>query len=341
MTAIRKLSLAVLGTALCIGIPSNVQAQVQAQDAKQNNANRNDANQNNADAQQAAAQGDAPADPQAQGRAQAQANPEIERQRQQAEQQGRQNLDRDAIAAIEETRKAIQAIEQGKNDEAMAAIERANGKINILVARSPAAGLIPVNVEAVIIDAAPLDVKAIRARAKAAERAVDDKDYPWARVLLAGLVSELRVRTYSLPLSTYPIAMQQAARLLDQQKKEEAKATLQVALNTLAIIDRVTPLPLVIAEAAISQAQAERDKNKDVAQRHLQTARNELSRAKELGYAGNDPEYVALNDAINDLEKQLGGNQNTSSAFARLKEKVSSFFHRQSQTEKKAEVASR
>jgi hypothetical protein len=278
---------------------------------------------------------------QAQAQAAAQANPEIERQRQQAEQQGKQSLDRDAIAAIEETRRAIQAIDQGKNDEALAAIERATGKINILVGRNPAAALIPVGLQVDVIDAAPLDVKAIRARAKAAERAVDDKDYPAARVLLAGLVSELRVRTVNLPLLTYPIAMQDAARLLDQQKKDEAKALLQAALNTLAIIDRVTPLPLVVAEAAITDAQAKSSQDKNEAQRLLSVARAELDRAKELGYAGKDPEYAALNQAISDLEKQLKGNQNTSSAFARLKEKVSSFFHRQSQNEKKAEVVSR
>jgi hypothetical protein len=48
-----------------------------------------------------------------------------------------------------------------------------------------------------------------------------------------------------------------------------------------------------------------------------------------------------LNDSISDLEKQLKGSGDTGSAFARLKEKLSSFFKRQSESEKRSEVASR
>ncbi|MGC2402164.1 MAG: YfdX family protein, partial [Acidobacteriaceae bacterium] len=67
--------------------------------------------------------------------------------------------------------------------------------------------------------------------------------------LLYGLTSEIRVRTYNLPLATYPLALTEAARLLDQQKNQDANTVLLTALNTLAIIDRVTPLPLVLARA--------------------------------------------------------------------------------------------
>jgi hypothetical protein len=297
--------------------------------------------QQNAEPEAQTAAAEQKAQNQSQHQAQAQANPGIERQRQQAEQQAQRSVDRDAVAAIEEARRAIEAIDQGKTDEALAAIERATGKINILVGRDPNAALLPVQAEAVVIDAAPLDVKEIRARAKAAENAVEDRDFPAARVILTGLISEIRVRTFNLPLATYPTAMQDAARLLDQQKPAEAKAVLQAALNTLAIVDNIMPLPIVVAEEAVTQAQSVRDQDKDRAHRLLGVARNELRRAKELGYAGNDPEYAALNQAIEDLEKQLRGNQDATSAFARLKERVSSFFRRQASSQKTGQVASR
>ena len=284
---------------------------------------------------------DAVANQQGQAQAQAQANPQIEQQRQEAEQQAQKTLDKDAVAAITETQNAVKALQQSKTDEALAAIERATGKINILLARNPATGLIPVEATVHVIDTAPLDKKAIKAIAKAAEKAVDDKDFPGARVLLQNLISEIRVRTYNLPLATYPIALKEAARLIDQKKPDEAKGILRVALNTLAVVDRVTPLPLVIAEAAITEAQAQRDKDKEAAQRHLAVARSELDRAKELGYAGNDPEYGTLSQAISDVESQIKGNQDSRSAFARLKERVSSFFKRQSESQKRAEVASK
>jgi hypothetical protein len=272
--------------------------------------------------------------------AQAKANPQIEKQRQEAEQQASKALDKDAQAAIDETNKAIKAISDGKTSDAIAALERATGKINILVGRNPANALIPVQLNAQVIDVAPTDLKAIKTIAKAADSAVDDKDYPAARVLLQGLVSEIRVRMANLPLATYPIAMQDAARLLDQKKTEEAKAVLQTALNTLVVIDHVTPLPIAVAQEAIKDAEAKRDSNKDEAQKLLATAKSELERAKELGYAGKDPEYAALSNEISNVEKALSGNGDSRSAFARLKDRVSSFFHRQSASEKRSEVAS-
>jgi len=272
---------------------------------------------------------------------QAQASPELERQRQQVEQQAQQTLDKDAVAAIAETQNAIKAIAAGKRDEALAAIERATGKINVLTARKPAAGLIPVEVEVEVIDTAPLDVAAIRALARAAEQAVEARDFPAARVVLQGLISEIRLRTYNLPLATYPIAMRDAARLLDQNKPAEAQTLLQAALSTLAVIDQVTPLPLATAQVAITQAQEKRDQDKEGAKRLLAVAKQELNRAKELGYAGKDPEYAALDQAIGDIERQLDGNQDTGSAFARLKDKVTSFFRRLTEDEKTTQVASR
>lgn len=273
--------------------------------------------------------------------AQAHAQPEIEQRRQQAEQQAQGTVDQDAVAAIHETQNAMKAIANGKTTEALAAIERATGKINILVGRKPAAALLPVRVDVEAIDLAPIDVQAIAAVGDAAQTAVGDKDYPAARALLESLTSEIRVRTFNLPLATYPAAMRQAARLLDQQKTAEANAILALALDTLVVVDHVEPIPLVVAEAAIDAANIERDKDKDAAQNLITTAKLEIERARRLGYAGNDPEYVALNDAIAELQKQVEGNQATASAFSRLKDKVASFFKRQSDTEKKAQIASR
>jgi len=197
----------------------------------------------------------------------------------------------------------------------LAAIEQATGKINILLARNPATALIPVSLEVEVIDAAPHDSKAIAEIAKNASKAVDDKNYPAARVLLYALTSEIRVRTYNLPLATYPAALQEAAHLLDQKEPLEASKVLLTALDTLMAVDRVTPLPLFLAREAIEQAKAKSRTDKAMAQTLVETAKKETERAKELGYAGRDPEYVALNTDISNLEKQLKGNEDATSVF--------------------------
>jgi hypothetical protein len=255
-----------------------------------------------------------------------QTRPEIEQQRKEMEQQAEQTVDKEAVAAIAETRNALKAIAANKTDEALKAIERATGKVSILLARNPAAALIPVAYDVEVIDAAPLDIPTIRDRARAAAIAFDAKDYPTARILLYGLTSETRSRTYNLPLATYPDALKEAAGLLDQKKNEEAATTLLTALSALVVIDRIRPLPLVLAQIDIDEAQAARDKDKSQAQKLLADARNQLDRARELGYAGNDPEYAALNKIIADLQAQMKGNQDTASGFSRLKDEVAAFL---------------
>jgi hypothetical protein len=277
---------------------------------------------------------------QTRAQSQAQVNPQLEQQRRQAEQEAGQTIDKEAMAAIQETHNAIKALSENKKDEALAALERATGKIDILVGRNPKNALIPVELEVEVIDAAPADVRAIRSLAEAAEEALDEKDYPTARVILQGMVSEIRVRTYNLPLATYPAVMRDAAKLIDQGKLDEAKVMLQGALNTLAVVDHVRPLPVVAAQLAIAEAEKKAKEDKNAAQALLTLARAELQRAKELGYAGKDPEYAALDKAIDEVERQVKGGEESGSAFARLRERVGSFFKRQAERAKSA-VASR
>lgn len=174
--------------------------------------------------------------------AEKQASPEVEKERQSAKDQTDQSLDQDAVAAIDQTRSAIDAIAANKKSDALAAIEAATGKINILLARNAAAALIPVASEVDVIDAAPLDEKAIQTLDHGVSDAVKAKDYPTARLILYSLMSEIRVRIYNLPLATYPTALKDAARLLDQGQNDQASQTLLTALNTLTVIEKVTPM---------------------------------------------------------------------------------------------------
>ena len=124
--------------------------------------------------------------------------------------------------------------------------------------------------------------------------------------------------------------MKDAARLLAQRKDDDARSILLAALTTLVAIDHVTPIPLILARDAIKEAQAQLH-NTAEALKLLETARNELMRGRQLGYAGKAPEYVSLNDDISNLEKQLRSKEDTRSGFTRLKEKLASFFKLQSQ----------
>lgn len=267
--------------------------------------------------------------------AEEQTHPEVEKERQSAQQEADQALDQDAIAAINQTQNAIKAIAQNKKNDALAAIEAATGKIDILLARNAKAALIPVAAEVEVIDAAPLDEKAVQELEHSVSEAVKNKNYPTARLLLYSLESEIRTRTYNLPLATYPLALQDAARLLDQGKNDDASKVLGTALNTLVAVDKVTPIPLVLARAAIAAAEEQRQKDKNAAQTLLATAKDQLHRCQELGYTANATEYSELNTSIAQLDKELKGSGDTTSLFAKLKDELSPLFNRQSAQERR------
>jgi hypothetical protein len=262
-------------------------------------------------------------------RAEQEARPNLEKWRNEAEQQASKTLDKDAMAAIEQTLQAIDRLAAGKTADALKSIEEATGKVNIVLARNPELALIPVSVEALIIDTAPRDIDDIAKLADAVDAAIILDDFPTARALLGALRSELCVRTYNLPLGIYPTALQEAARLLDKDS-EAAGITLLAALNALVTVDQVTPLPLLIAQEAVNQAQTLAQKDKNAAQKVLETAEFELNRAMALGYTGQDSEYTALKDDISNLKKQLKGSEDTNSAFSKLKARLSAFLKRES-----------
>jgi hypothetical protein len=257
--------------------------------------------------------------------------PGLEAQRAQAQQEAEQTLDSEAIAAVQQTERALFAIAENRIDEAVAAIEQATGKIEILLSRNPATALIPVNAQVSVIDTAPQSVADVRVLRDAAQVAFDISDLPRARTLLDSLRSEIRVRTYHLPLATYPTALQEAARLLDQKRIDEAGSLLLVALNTLVVIDQVIALPLLVARAAVNEAQTQAQTNKEAARNLLEIANRELERAMELGYTPNDADYTALRDEIKNLRKQLTGNEDSTQLFSRLKEKLASLTRRRGQ----------
>jgi hypothetical protein len=257
---------------------------------------------------------------------QKQLGPDVEEQRQQNQ--------KDAIAAVEQTKEGLTAIQGNKKTEALGALERATGKINILLARNAKSALIPIDAEVVVVDTAPQDGKAIAQLTKRATAALNAKDLPDARVLLAALVSEIRLRTTCIPLASYPAALSDAARLVDQGKNQDAETVLRTALNTLVIVDYVTPLPLVLAQAAVKAADSQRqDQAKE--QILLETAKNELNRGRELGYLADDSDYRTLDKQISDLESTIKGKRDIGSKFSELRDRIVLFLKRQKDHERR------
>jgi len=259
-----------------------------------------------------------------------------ERQRAQAQSAAQGALDAEAIAVLAETDRAIDRIAAGDRAGALAALETAAGKAKILVGRNLANALIPAAVEVQVIDSAPADEGRIGRMRRSLQLAVIADDFARARVILDSLRSEIRVRTYHIPLGTYPDALAQAAALLDQQKNAEAAEVLNRARSTLVMIDEVTPLPLIVAQAAVEAAKSDKD-----AQRkgeHLRAAREALERTEALGYADRDTRKALLSE-IRELEGGAKGGSDIEAALERMQARLNEVVNSLKGERKQAESA--
>jgi hypothetical protein len=260
--------------------------------------------------------------------AEQQVRPDVEQERNNAQNEASKSLDQDAIAAITNTTKALQDIAANKTKDSLADIELATGKIDILLARNPSTALIPVASEIDIIDNAPHDETQLKHLIAAAILAVESKDLPAGRLLLRGLMSEIRVSTTNLPLASYPEALTEAAKDLHQGNTTGASDILLTALHTLVVVQQAIPLPIILARTAVAQAEQKSKTDKATAQLLLEAARNELNRGKELGYNPDEAEYASVNNEISSLEKQVKAGSDTTSLFARLRAELTDFLHR-------------
>ncbi len=163
------------------------------------------------------------------------------------------NVLQEAIAALDETARAIKALQDDKPDEATAALERALGKLEVTLAAHPDMTLAPVDVATAIIDV-PLSPSEIRAARNQALRLLKDHQMQLARAVLTGLASEIDISTTYIPLGSYPLALKSAAALIKDDKTDDAIAVLANALNTLVVIDSVLPLPMLNAGVLIDEA---------------------------------------------------------------------------------------
>lgn len=243
-----------------------------------------------------------------------------------------ERLVQEAVCAVEETKRAIAAIEQNNNKAAIKAIEQAIGQLDVILARDPELALLPTDYEIAIINIALEDQKKIKDIRQKIKTAINFGYFSVARRLLNSLKSEIRVIVTNLPLASYPDALKRAVRLIDEDKSEEAKEVLQLALSTFVLEEEYLPIPILKAHGLIENASGSSDRDK--ALQLLADARTQLRLSQKLGYAEADVEYDELKRELKNLEKQLKAGENPHHTFKELKTKIAGFFQRISKAKK-------
>lgn len=268
-----------------------------------------------------------PAKPEARNEATESVQPQVDAEATDQAAERRKKVTADAVAAVNETKNALKLLDDKKTEEALAALERATGKLELILAREPTLALAPVDVEVVTYDLLA-DLDTIKAVITEAEDYLEDGEIQKARPLVADLASEIEFRTVSIPLATYPAAIKAVAPLIEEGKLDEAKVALQAVLNILVVTTDVVPLPILRAEILLRNAEAlaenkERtDKDNETLASQLAEARHQIKMAELLGY-GDKKAFKPIYEQIDQIEEKASNNGSGQGWFDKIKQQLS------------------
>ena len=169
----------------------------------------------------------------------------------------REALVGEAKDAWDATSDALEALERPTPDteEALGEIREALGTVEVLLARDPGMGEVPVAVRTTREDS-KLNAKQVRERIEQAEDALDDGELQEARRLIEGLGSAVTITTVKVNMNTWPEHLRSAAASLDGGDLDAARSSLQEALSSTVSYDRVVPLSPLRAAHAFQDASA-------------------------------------------------------------------------------------
>jgi len=235
-------------------------------------------------------------------------------------------LIKEAINSLQYTHEALVALDKKDKATAEKKIEKALGKLEVILAAKDAPKFLPIDSSVTMVEYVGTkdDVKK---SVDAVKDLLSDNKIQLARTLLNTLQSEIDIKITSLPLVTYPDALKLAAKYLHENKIDNAKSVLEVALSTFDTTVTVVPLPLLKATDLINVSAAlSKNGKKEEALTYLQAAEDELDVAEALGYVSHsDTTYKALHKAIKDVRKEIKGKNKAEKLFDELKHKLKDF----------------
>jgi hypothetical protein len=218
---------------------------------------------------------------------------------------------KEAVDAAKATQTALKALFNDQPKEAIAALQVASGNLHLLLARDPALGLVPIDIQVQILAGAS-NLKTIKRLEDELNDLIDDKKYQEARPIIESLADEIRISEIFLPLATYPSAIDQVMSQINAGKLSDAKQTLISTIDTLIYEQEITPLSIIRAEDKLSEAfqiQRKEDLSKQVTKDKIShlviDAHQEIKVAEALGY-GVKTDYELLYDSMETLKKSIG-----------------------------------
>ena len=231
----------------------------------------------------------------------------------------------EAIDSLKNAHEALVLLDKKDKEGAVKSIEKALGKLEVILAAKTSPKLLPIK-SFVVVNEFIGTSDGIKATVKLAKELLSGGKVQQARKILMPLTSEVDGTTVSLPLVSYPDALKLAAKYIHSDKIAMAKEVLAIALNTFDETTVIVPLPLLKATDLIAAASNVAAKDKDLAIRYLNGASENLKVAEALGYVSKSTvTYQVLQDKIDAVKKEIKGKNKAEKLFESLKEKLADF----------------
>jgi len=235
-------------------------------------------------------------------------------------------LIQEAINSLKFTNEALIALNKNDTKSATQNIEKALGKLEVILSAKHAPKLLPIDSSVSIHEFIGTKEDVVKT-VDSVKDLLDDNKVQVARELLNTLQSEIDVTVVSLPLVTYPDALKLAAKYIHDGNAQEAKRVLELALSTFDKSIEIIPLPLLKATDLIYvSANLSKNGKKEEALKYLDAAENELDVAEALGYVSHsDNTYKSLHTVIKHVRKEIKGKNKAEKLFDELKAKLKDF----------------
>ena len=231
----------------------------------------------------------------------------------------------EALKSLALSTKALQEINNNKNDEAKKDINLALGQLDALLALKEVPKLLPIENQMVVKNFKGTS-KDIDLALKEVKKLLTDGHVQEARILLDTLQSEIDLTTIALPLGSYPDALKLASKYMLDEKPEKAKEVLKLALSTFSEVKEIVPIPLIQTTELINMASGIAQKDKDKALNYLLDASDELDKSEKLGYLQKSTStYKELHELIEGVKKEIKGENKSENLFKELSKKLKAF----------------
>ena len=265
--------------------------------------------------------------PEKQTKSTMEAQPQVDKTTDDKTSEQRKKIMEEAHVAIAETQKALKALDEGKTEDAIKALELAIGKMELIVARDPKLALAKVDVNVKFIDFYA-NVDTLKKTINLAKKHLDDGEVQLARPLIASLASEMVIESVNIPLATYPNAIKAVVPLIDKGEVEKAKVAIQTALNTQVIVtEEVVPLPVARAKIMLKKAETLAEKKDRTEEEKkeltalLDDSRTQLKIAEILGY-GKKKAFKPMYEQLDSIKEKTKDNKSGKGFFDKIHDQI-------------------